>query len=156
MTPAEAIADLREITNIVNRGNLAPALEKCKDIVRRDIKQNFASSSAPDGAGWPPRKHIGDGHPLLIDTGFLQAAALGLGPGGFDEIQATGPAREMTIGIDKSVEMGGIPAAGVHNFGGGPQNMPEREFYAATEDGLDECADVIGDATYALLMGGGD
>jgi hypothetical protein len=51
--------------------------------------------------------------------------------------------------------MGGIPGAGVHNFGGGPYNLPQREFYAATEAGLDECAEVIGDATYALLMGGG-
>lgn len=148
MTNAEAIADLRNTTQIVNNGNLAPALAKCKDIVRRDIKQNFATSSAPDGAGWPPRKHIGDGHPLLIDTGFLQAAALGLGPGGFDELER----REVTIGNDKTVELGGIPGAGVHNFGGGRFNLPAREFFAATEAGLDECAEVIGDATYQQLM----
>lgn len=150
MTPDQAIADVRRIPVVLATANVAPALEKCKEVVRRDIAENFAAAAAPDGSSWPPRKprKDDDGHPLLNDTGFLKAAALGLGPGGFDDVQG----REVVIGIDKAVDLGGIPGAQAHDRGEPSRNLPQRHFYAAQEDGLAECGEIIGDAVYAELM----
>ena len=150
MTPAEAIADVRSIPVTLATVNLTAPLMKCREIVRREIAENFASQSAPGGVPWLPRKPRpdDDGHPLLDDTGFLKAAALGLGPGGFDDVQD----REMVIGIDKGVRLGGIPAAQAHDRGNPDTNLPQRHFYASGEEGLAECGEVIGDAVYAELM----
>lgn len=153
MTPQQAIADARSLAGILARGNFAAPLKTCREIVRGDIKGNFDGTSAPDGGAWPPRKPRkgDDGHPLLNDTGFLKAAALGLGPGGFEELSG----REMSIGIDTDVDLGGIPGANAHDHGYPPNNLPERHFFAATEAGLDECAEVIGDAGLEKLLAGG-
>lgn len=149
MNTAEAIADARRTNQLVEVGNLTPALAKCSQIVRGDIRENFNRRGAPDGGAWPPRKPWpgDDGHPLLEDTGYLRAAAQGTGPGGFGELAP----REVTIGIDMTVDMGGIAAAAAHNFGNPDTNLPQREFFAATEEGLDRCADEIGDATMDML-----
>jgi hypothetical protein len=152
MTPAQAIADARSLAKILRGASLAAPLKKCKEIVRGSIKGNFDSATAPDGGAWPKRKPWpgDDGHPLLDDTGFLKAAALGLGPGGFDEIEQ----RSMSIGIDTSVDQGGIPFADVHDHGIG--RMPERHFFAATELALDECGEVIGDGMHEKLLAGNE
>jgi len=150
MTPQAAIADARSIAGQLRAMPLGGALRDCVTIVRDSIGENFESASAPDGPAWPPRKPNpnDDGHPLLDDTGFLKAAALGVGPGAITDVQA----REAAIAIDESVDLGGIKAAAIHNEGLG--NMPEREFYAPTEEALDECEDVIGEAVLAKLLGG--
>lgn len=152
MTPAEAIADLRVLNGILRTGSFAVPLKECREIVRGDVRKNFESESAPDGAAWPKRKPNphDDGHPLLDDTGFLKAAALGVGPGGFDDVNN----RRLDIGIDKSVDLGGIIAADVHDLG--LENMPERHFFAATEEGLDRCGEVIGDYGLEKLLAGGE
>jgi len=150
VTPKEAIADARSLGLILAKGSFAAPLRECRGLVRGSIKGNFDSATAPDGAAWPARKPRpdDDGHPLLDDTGFLKAAALGLGPGGFDDVGS----REMLIGIDTTVEEGGIPFADVHDLGLG--KMPERHFFAATEAALDECGEVIGDAGLEKLLAG--
>ncbi len=153
MTPAQAIADARAMGAILAAGNFAEPLKVCRGIVRDSIKGNFDGTSAPDGGAWPPRKPRAgdDGHPLLDDTGFLKAAALGLGPGGFDELDA----RSMSIGIDTTVDEGGIPGANAHDLGDPSHNLPERHFFAATETALDECQEVLGDAGHEKLLAGG-
>lgn len=141
MTPDEAIDDLRAVLNVVNRVPLVDELTGCRDAVYGDVRQNFESRSAPDGGPWPPRKPRpdDDGHPLLEDTGFLRAAATGQGPGAINDVQA----RELVVGVDDTVELGGIPGAAVHNYGYG--NIPERHFMAAREETLDRCGEIIGD-----------
>lgn len=153
MTPAQAIADARSLGAILAAGNFAAPLRECKTIVRESIKGNFDGTTAPDGGAWPARKPRpdDDGHPLLNDTGFLKAAALGLGPGGFEDVNA----REMLIGIDTTVDEGGIPGANAHDHGLPERNLPERHFFAATEVALDQCGEVIGDAGLEKLLAGG-
>jgi len=152
VTPKEATADARSLGLILATGSFAAPLRECRGLVRGSIKGNFDSATAPDGAAWPARKPRpdDDGHPLLDDTGFLKAAALGLGPGGFDDVGS----REMLIGIDTTVDEGGIPAANAHDLGYPEKNLPERHFFAATEAALDECGEVIGDAGLEKLLAG--
>lgn len=152
MTPQEAIADCRGLRSLLASGTLAAPLKRCKEIVRASIKGNFDSQSAPDGSAWPARKPnpLDDGHPILDDTGFLKAAALGLGPGGFEDVGR----REMEIGIDTTVDQGGIAAANAHDHGFAARGLPERHFFAATEAALEECGEVIGDGMHQLLLAG--
>jgi hypothetical protein len=150
VTPAQASADARSLAKIIAGGNFAAPLKECREVVRGDIKGSFDSESAPDGGAWPKRKPWpgDDGHPLLNDTGFLKAAALGQGPGSFEDLDG----RSMSIGIDTSVDEGGIPFADIHDRGS--SRMPERHFYAATEAGLDKCGEIIGDAGLEKLLAG--
>lgn len=149
MTPDEAIADVLSIPAKLAAVDLTAPLTQCRDAVREDISQNFAEQRGPDGSPWAPRKPNphDDGHPLLDDTGFLKAAALGVGPGGFDEISS----REMTIGIDKSVDLGGIPGAQAHDRGNPESNLPQRHFYAPRSEGLDRCENIIADHVAEVL-----
>jgi hypothetical protein len=151
MTPAEAAADARSLAKILAQGNFAAPLRKCRQEVRASIYKNFDTATAPDGGAWAPRKPRkgDDGHPLLKDTLSLLAAATGQGPGAFEELSG----REMSIGIDTTVDEGGIPFADVHDRGLG--NMPERHFFAATEESLDTCGEIIGDAGLEKLLAGG-
>lgn len=144
MTPDEAIQFVREIPRNLGGVDLTRPLGDCREEVRKAIRENFANASGPDGSPWPPRKprKDDDGHPLLDDTGFLKAAALGLGPGGFDDLSA----KEMSIGIDKSVELGGIPGAQAHDRGNPESNLPQRHFFAPNDNSLDACGEII--ATY--------
>ena len=143
MTPDEAIQFVRDIPRNLGAVDLTRPLGECREAVRESIRQNFANQSAPDGTAWQPRKPNpdDDGHPLLDDTGFLKAAALGLGPGGFDDLSA----KEMSIGIDKSVDLGGIPGAQAHDRGNPSTNLPQREFFAPSSEGLDQCGEILAD-----------
>lgn len=143
MTPDEAIQFVRDIPRNLGAVDLTRPLGDCRDVVRESIRENFANQSAPDGTGWQPRKPNpdDDGHPLLDDTGFLKAAALGLGPGGFDDLSS----KEMSIGIDKSVDLGGIPGAQAHDRGNPSTNLPQREFFSPNSEALDQCGEVLAD-----------
>jgi hypothetical protein len=148
MTPAEAIADVQSIPGKLASADLSAPLAKCKEVVRREIGENFATQSAPDSKSpWPPRKPRpdDDGHPLLDDTGALKAAATGLGAGGFETV---GP-REMQVGIDKSVKLGGIPGAQAHDRG--TEVLPVRHFFASGEEGLQECEGILADGMLEVL-----
>lgn len=141
MTPAEAIETIRDIPRMLSNVDLTRPLGQCREEVRRSIRENFAKESGPDGSPWPPRKPRpdDDGHPLLNDTGFLKAAALGLGPGGFDDVSS----KAMSIGIDMSVDLGGIAAAQAHDRGNPSTNLPQRHFFAPSDKGLDACEEII-------------
>lgn len=151
MTPEEAIAEVRSIPEKLRGVDLTRPLGECRDVVREGIRENFANQSGPDGSAWPPRKPDpnDDGHPLLDDTGFLKAAALGLGPGGFDDLSS----KEMQIGIDKSVDLGGIPGAQAHDRGNPSTNLPQREFFNPSAERLDECGEILGDFVEAEVFG---
>ena len=127
--------------------DLAEAFRDWRQVVLDSIDQNFLTASGPDGATWPPRAHAGDGHPLLIETGSLRIAATGRGPG---HVTFWHPL-EFSIGIDKNVQLGGIPGAAVHNFGYPPFNIPQREYLAPTEGALDVCEQIIADAVSGQL-----
>ena len=106
-------------------------------IVQAGIAGNFAQAVGPDGARWPAR--VDDlPHPDLVDTGPLAAAATGQGAGA---IRRVVDGNVVEVGVDKSVDQGGIPGAAVHNFGHPP--VPQREWLYATGQVLDESAEAI-------------
>ena len=97
MTPDEAIQFVREIPEKPRRRRPRALLGIVARRLGKAIRENFANASGPDGSPWPPAsRKDDDGHPPRR-YGFLKAAALGLRPGGFDDLSA----KEMTIGIDK-------------------------------------------------------
>ncbi|MFA5752634.1 MAG: hypothetical protein WC910_06165 [Bacteroidales bacterium] len=109
-------------------------LQRCLPVVKEGVSANFEGSVDPDGNPWPPRKIEGDGHPLLIQSGELKAAATG---GHIAEVNKD----ELRIGVDKGAGGGGIPGAGSHNYGYGA--VPQREFMGLNEEYLDKCQDIL-------------
>ncbi|MFA5262183.1 MAG: hypothetical protein WC378_00045 [Opitutaceae bacterium] len=138
--------DLNQIPSRI-RDVIPQALEKCKPIVDRGIFENFVLQSNPDGVAWPTRKIEGDGHPLLVETntegsGSLMAAASGMGGGHVSRVEGNA----LLTGVDKDGGIGGIPGAGVHNYGFQDRNIPQREFLGLGEVDLVQCGEVILDA----------
>ena len=93
--------------------DLRPALAECAGIIHDDVGTNFREAISPDNEAWPARKDEGFTHPLLDLSGALQAAATGQGAGAVTRIENT----VLCIGVDASVEQGGLPGAFVHQFG---------------------------------------
>jgi len=137
--------ELARIAERLASGPYSPGLEKIKPIALQSIRDNFTSSATPDNSDWPPRKHIGDGHPLLIDTGSMLQAATGGGVGAIGEIGSM----EMVLGVDGSA----IPYAATHNYGSPNRNIPAREFEGMKEDRIDEAAEVLADFVLTDLIG---
>ena len=143
MTIEQFCAEMDDISGRFDSESAHEPLEKCKPLVLHDIGQNFERSENADGVPWKPRKNIGDGHPLLLDTHALGEAAAGQGAG---HIESVGP-RDLTLGVDGSV----IEYANIHNEGGETGRpgarfiMPQREYERATETTLDECEEIIAD-----------
>lgn len=108
--------------------------------VRREalqaVRDNFTSSATPEGRNWPPRKHRGDGHPLLIDTGKMMQAATGGGAGHVTQVQND----ELTVGVDDSK----VPYAKYHNEG--TRRLPRREFMGAGKKRINAMGEIIADA----------
>jgi phage gpG-like protein len=128
------------------------ALELIVPVVYKGIEDNFVYAETPDGVGWPDRKEIGDGHPLLVETrtegsGSLFSAATGQGGGSVKRIEGN----TLIIGVDKEGGIGGIPGAGVHNFGYPPRNVPQREFLGVHESRMDELTETLVEPVLALL-----
>ena len=120
------------------------ALKKCEPKIIENIIENFSQQSTPDGIAWPERKKIGDGHPLFVETqtegsGSLFGAATGQAGGHVSRVEGN----TLLVGVDKSGGIGGIPGAGVHNYGNPEKNIPQREFLAISEATEDECAELI-------------
>lgn len=97
------------------------------------IRDNFTSSVSPDGLQWPPRKHKGDGHPLLIDTGAMLQAATGGGAGHFKEIADT----HVKVGIRGNR----VKYAEFHETG--TRYMPRRPYMGAQETVLEQIENAI-------------
>ena len=116
---------------------LEPVLRECAPIIRQSVRDNFTSSASPDGVDWPARNEVGDGHPLLMDTGKLMQAAVGSGSGALFEIQD----RSLMVGVDGDI----VPYAAIHNYGGVKRPMPKREYMGPKPEHVDECGGLIGD-----------
>jgi phage gpG-like protein len=110
-------------------GDFTEFLQDAAMAARQDVRDNFTSSATPENLDWPERKIIGDGHPLLIDTGLLLQAATGGGVGHIEQISDN----SLTFGVDGGV----VPYAGVHNYGSVKKNIPQREFLGLTEETID-------------------
>lgn len=124
----------------------SPVFAEMLPIVRQSIRDRFDTATTPDGVPWPPRKPspFDDGHPLLIDTGALFAAALGWGTGAIEQLAN----RELMVGIDGSV----IEYAAVHNEV--DDNTFDREYFAPDEQAIDECEELLADYVLEQIFGG--
>lgn len=117
------------------------AMQEAVVTVQESFRKRFDSQSAPDGSAWPARKPPTGGWPLLNKTGALKDAATGAGAGAIAE---SGD-KFATVGINKSVNQGGIPGAAVHNFGFPERNIPQREFIGVEEPALLNIEEMIAD-----------
>lgn len=127
--------------------------------VQAGIAENFDAATSPTGTKWPERADHNSknpkSHPLLDDTGALRDAATGVGPGVILRKEEDGTV--LVVGVDKSVNQGGIPGAGVHNFGFPDKNIPQREFLGVTEAAMDRVEQAAADwaaESVAVLIGG--
>lgn len=135
-------AELAEMAARMESASLAEPLRDCVQPVRDGFSQNFSAAASSTNSPWPPRKDDKP-HPLLIETGALLGATQGQS-GAAEHISD----RTLQLGVDKSVDQGGIPGAAVHNFGYPPRNIPQREYLYANETTLDICQEIIGDGAY--------
>ncbi len=120
---------------------LDESLGKVADRLQEGFADNFQRASDSGGGAWPARKDPSKTHPLLQLTGALLASTQSGSPGNITTIDG----RTLQTGVDKSVDLGGIPGAGVHQFSYPSQNIPQREYLYATDDVLVECANILAD-----------
>lgn len=139
----QAPAEMAVLADGLESAPLTEAMTKCAVVMKQSVRDNFTSSASPDGSDWPPRKHIGDGHPLLIDTGAMLQAATGGGAGAIEIIQD----REVAVGVDGRI----IPYASIHNFGAG--SMPQREFAGLRPEHEDVCNEIVADGIMQEVFG---
>lgn len=134
--------------------DLQPAFADVEQIVRMGIEDNFDNQSTADGNAWPPRKKPGDGHPLLIESGALKAAALGRGEGSVSRIaEATMSTCELQIGVEAVPGgPGGIPGARRHQYGDTPPGIRAREFIGISDETLDFVCERVGDELLSKLF----
>jgi phage gpG-like protein len=129
------------------RRSVPGALRACEQLVEEDVMEHFARQESPDGDPWPARKGEGDGHPLLVETntqgaGSLLAAATGQGGGHVSRIEDDDT---LVYGVDKDGGIGGIPGAGVHNYGFPSRNIAQREFLGLDDQAAEGVGVVIAD-----------
>lgn len=146
MTPHEFAREMGQFGEALVAAPLRPAMEAARGLLRQNVRDNFTSSAGPDGQAWPARKTVGDGHPLLMDTGALMQAATGGGAGAMSIVED----RAVEIGVDASVRQGGIPGARRHEFGGG--GIPARPYLGASEPTLDKIGETIADAALGAML----
>lgn len=128
--------------------DVQPILEAGRPIIAQGTREVFEGAHTPDGQAWPARKDPGDGHPLLIETGALLDAAAGEGPGHVDRIEN---GNTLVVGVDKGVDLGGIPGAAVHNWGFPPRNIAQREWAGFSEETQDKLTEQAADMIAAQL-----
>jgi phage gpG-like protein len=145
-TVDEFMAEMDGLASEMER-TIPEVLEECEHFVAEGVLENFANQQSPDGSAWPARKNIGDGHPLLFETGSLYDAATGGGAGHIGRVEDN----TLIFGVDKSGGSGGIPGAGVHNFGF--KNIPQREFLGMPEEQEDQCGEFIADEFLKVISG---
>jgi len=130
----EFSAHASRLSRMLESADFTPELSGViRNTVLDGVWENFAKSSNPEGGSWPPRKVVGDGHPLLIDTMRLMEAATG-GGGSLTIVEP----QQLVVGVS------GVPYAGVHNYGS--SRMPQREYMGAPEKSLEAIDDQIADA----------
>lgn len=116
-----------------------------RPLVLQSVRDHFNSSVSPGGQQWTPRKEIGDGHPLLMESGALLQAATGGGPGHISRIAP----REMAVGVEPSIEY-----AAIHNYGGVTRPMPQREYMGADDATEEAIGEELADFLLPLAFGG--
>ena len=119
-----------------------------EEILRMGIDDNFNNQATADGVSWPARKRIGDGHPLLDDTGALKAAAIGEGAGSVSRVVG---GDELQIGVEK-IELGGLMGTAVHQYGYPERNIPQREYLSISDDTADQAADLVLDRIFEEIF----
>ena len=135
----QAEAEMAALAEGLESLPLTEAMQDCSLVMKQSMRDSFNSRATPDNADWPPRKRIGDGHPLLQNKGNLLQAATGGGAGHIEQVGK----RDVAIGVDGSV----IPYAATHNFGrnwGRGAPIPQREYAGLTPEGLENCEEIIG------------
>ena len=153
--PAYEFADSMDKMAGVLEASFPELLKAVEPLVEDAVIENFARQESPEGVAWPERKKLGDGHPLLVETqtegsGSLFGAATGQAGGHVSRIEGD----TLIFGVDKDGGIGGIPGAGVHNYGYPEKNIPQREFLGVSEEGFgpiddlitNRCDDLIGTA----------
>lgn len=150
-------AELGEMHRRLVETDLDDPLLACAPVLQAGFGENFDRASSPDGTVWPARKSnrsrrtptgaLDEG--LLDDTGALKAAATGEGAGGVVRVDG---GRTLLVGVDKSVDLGGLGGAAVHNFGYSPQNIPQREYLAVSPGVLDACVDTFIDGAATIVF----
>lgn len=130
--------------------DMTPVLDAARPIILADVGQSFGSAVGPTGESWPERKDPSGNWPLLCDTGDLKAAATGRGAGKVDRVVE---GNTLELGVDKSVDLGGIPGAAVHNFGYPPRNISQREWAGVQERTVDLLAEQAADIGLKMLLG---
>ena len=141
-------ADLLAMARRLQSESLEVPLRSMVPTLAEGFAGNFARAAGPDGA-WPPRKEIGDGHPLMIDPMDEYDLLGATQPGGPGNVLEVGP-RVLQIGVSKD---GGHPGAAVHNFGFPDRNIPQREYLYATGETLDRMAESFADGVYQVIFG---
>lgn len=141
----------RELLALLESGDIRAALAgPIRELVLQAHRDNFTSSASPEGENWAPRKRLGDGHPLLMESGALLQAATGGGAGHVTEVES----RELRVGVDTTTEEGGIPGAIAHEFGDPRRNLPPRPWVGASEATLQKIDELVADAFFDLIDGG--
>lgn len=143
LTPEQLAGDVDNIAGFLREGSLQPLTQMIVQHAHHAIRHNFETSTSPSGRVWPPRKRIGDGHPLLIDTTKLMKAATGVGIGAV----ARAEARQAVVGVDRDQ----VPYAAVHQFGFPPMNLPQRAYLGVREDALRQIDKLVADWIHERL-----
>lgn len=146
-TPEEFAQECVEAATM-QPGDFPDMFADVKDIIRQGIMDNFAKEQTADGVAWPPRKRIGDGHPLLQDTLALRNAAIGEGPGTVERLV---DGCELQLGVEK-IDLGGLPGAAVHQYGYSKKNIPQREYLAMSEETIEETMEAAADHLVAGVV----
>jgi phage gpG-like protein len=110
-------------------------------VLRQGIDEHFAARSTPAGNAWPRRKD-NKPHPLLEETGTLRAAATTEGAMGHVERVEE---NVLTLGVDKSVDEGGLPGARAHQEGYREGNIPPRQYLGFSEETAERSTEVVAD-----------
>jgi len=117
------------------------AFDAVAPVLRQGIDQHFQQRATPGGMAWPQRKDKKP-HPLLEETGTLRSAATSKGAVGHVE-RVEGDT--LTLGVDKTIDEGGLPGAAVHQYGYPEGNIPQRQYLGFSEETTDRSADVVAD-----------
>jgi phage gpG-like protein len=125
---------------------LQPALALSLDLCLENVAHNFEQSATAAGQAWVPRKNVGDGHPLLIDTGRLAGLASNV------PINQQGQSEHVrVIEDDQAYFASTVPYAATHEHGDPSRNIPQRQFMGVDGETVDLIVGVFADHVAKLV-----
>jgi len=134
-------ATLADSAQQLESADLSPFWEStARPMVLQNVRDNFTSSVSPDGEEWPARKQIGDGHPLLMETGDLMQSAVGGGAGHINQVAP----RELVLGTNEEKALWHTE---------GTANMPDRQFMGASEATEEAIGEELADFLLPAVFG---